>query len=144
MSRSWIRSGLSILRYLFHPNPGHAGYPDTAIIGLFILLGALVALSIIIRLWRGRIGNPMTRTLSRSWSSAAFWFGLIGLILVVARVEAIQFIAMRFLWVLWWGSVGLYVLFQVRQFMTRHYAVVREVRSVDPLMKYLPGRKKRK
>lgn len=134
---------MALLRYLFHPNPGHAAYGDAVITLMFVLCGALVIASFVIRVSRTRMENPVTRRLSRSWASAAFWFGLVGLILTVARVEAIQFVAMRLVWVLWWGALGLFQLFQVRQWVTRHYQVVTEKSREDPLMKYLPTKKKR-
>lgn len=131
-----------ILRFLFWPNPGGAHYSSPSMLALLGVSAALVVLWFVLRLWRKKTQNPMTRKLSASWSGAALGFGIAGFILVVARVEGIQFIAMRFLWVLW-GLVGLaYLFLQFRLWRARHYEVLPQVRHEDPLEKYLPQRKK--
>ena len=134
---------MSILIYLFYPNPGHLTYGSTQILLLFALCGGLLVASLLIRLWRTRQTNAVTRKLSRSWSSVAFWFGISGLVLTVSRVEKIQFIAMRFLWVVWVAVLALALVLQYRMFRMRHYAVVpRKVMPDDPGAKYLPGKRK--
>jgi len=60
-----------------------------------------------------------------------------------ARVEQIQFLAMRFLWVLWGALLLAYVVFQILRFRARNYVVLPSVRTDDPRDKYLPGRKKK-
>lgn len=86
----------------------------------------------------------MTKVLSRSWSSAAIWFGLIGLVLTVSRVEQIQFFSMRVLWALWTCILVLYVLFQFWQFRRRHYTV-QHMASTAPTEyeRYLPKQKRK-
>lgn len=130
--------------YLFWPNPpGETGYGSPKALALLILCGLLVAASFCIAAWRKRQTNPMTKKLSRSWSSAAMWFGCIGLFLVVCRVEHIQYLAMRFLWVVWLFSLLLYVGIQVKLYRTRHYEVISEEQADDPRDKYLPKKKRR-
>ena len=134
---------MSILSYLFLPNPARADYGDPWVIGAFAALAALVAVSFLIRYWRAKIATgAVTKKLSRSWSSAAFWFGVVGLVLLVSRVEKIQFVAMRFLWVFWGLAAVLYVFLQWRIFASRHYEVLPTVRREDPRAKYLPKAKK--
>jgi hypothetical protein len=86
----------------------------------------------------------MTKVLSRSWSTASLWYGIVGLILVVSRVEQIQFVSMRVLWVAWAFFLMLYVLFQFWQFQRRHYSVERGggVAPTD-YDRYLPRAKKK-
>lgn len=131
------------LRYVFAPNPGHAAYGDSGMLFLIGIALALLVLALMIRSWRSGIQNPITKRLSRSWSAASFWFGVAALVLVVCRVEQIQFLAMRLLWVLWWVGVLFYVFFQVRQFRARHYKVLPAEHFSDPREKYLPGKRKR-
>ncbi|MDD4318908.1 MAG: hypothetical protein PHW10_01115 [Candidatus Peribacteraceae bacterium] len=130
------------LRYVFYPNPGDAAYGDGWVIALFILAGALVVASFVLRRWRTSLQNPVTRKLSRSWSGASLWFGLVAAVLTVSRTEQIQFFAMRLLWGLWILSLLLYVFFQLRQFRARHYSMLPRERTMDPLERYLPGKRR--
>ena len=66
----------------------------------------------------------MTKRLSNSWSTALLSFGVTGIVLTVARVEGIQFVAMRFLWALWAAALALYLVYQIRNFRHRHYTVL--------------------
>lgn len=134
---------MSILRYLFFPNPLQATYGSSFVIGLFALCGALLVLSIVIRVWRRSTSDTVAKRLSAGWASAALWFGVIGLVLVVARVEGIQIVAMRLWWVLWALALVVYVIAKVRIFRARHYHVVPSVAQPDLRDAYLPGKKKR-
>ncbi len=111
--------------------------------GLLLLCVALVAASFGIRYWRKSLQNPITRKLSRSWASVSFWMGIVGAVLVVARVEEIQFVAMRFMWVVWAAAALFYVYMQWRLFTAKHYEVLPRSRMDDPREKYLPGKKRR-
>ncbi|PIR48737.1 hypothetical protein COU80_03505 [Candidatus Peregrinibacteria bacterium CG10_big_fil_rev_8_21_14_0_10_55_24] len=107
-----------------------------------MVCGFFVLFSIAVRFWRRRSSNPSFKRLSRSWASAAFWFGLVGFVFIVARVEQISFLAMRFLWVLWGISFAVYLWFQVRLFRLRYYATLPSQVTEDPRTKYLPSKKK--
>ncbi|MBI3816907.1 hypothetical protein HY285_05190, partial [Candidatus Peregrinibacteria bacterium] len=120
------------LRFVFAPNPGRATYGSTSILSLLIACGTLVVLSFIIAVWRRSHANSVTRKLSRTWSSVSFWFGIVGLVLVVSRVEQIQFLAMRFFWVLWVLALLVYVFVQLRLFRARHYEILPRVSAADP------------
>ncbi|NOS67004.1 MAG: hypothetical protein HOO67_01400 [Candidatus Peribacteraceae bacterium] len=133
---------MEFLAYLFYPNPGRLTYSSPVIIAALVACAALVVLSFAIKYWRGQVQNAVTKKLSRAWSSISFWFGLTGLVLVVARVEKIQFVAMRFLWVLWALVLILLIALQWRIFRSRHYEVLPRVGKVDPRDQYLPGKKK--
>lgn len=132
----------SFLIYLVWPNPGNAGYDNPKIQVLLVVCVLLVLLSFTMRFWRRSMRNPVTKRLSRTWPSAAFWFGLIGLVLVVSRVEGIGFLAMRLWWIILAGVVALYLFFQVKIFRARHYQQVPREFTDDPREKYLPHRKK--
>lgn len=71
------------------------------------------------------------------------WFGLISLVLIVSRVESIQFFAMRILWVFWGAALIFYGVFQARRFRQRHYEVLPSIVESDPRAQYLPRKKKR-
>jgi hypothetical protein len=132
-----------ILTYLFWPNPGNAGYDSPKATALIIACALMIALSFALRLWRNRKASAPMRKVSRSWASATFWFGIVGLVLIVARVEQIQFVAMRILWVLWGVLLALYVVLQLRLYKNRYYEVLPTITADDPRSKYLPKRKKR-
>lgn len=132
----------SLFIYLFWPNPGNAHYGTTSMLAALIACGLLVVFAFTFRLWRNRMGNPVLKKLSRSWSSAAFWFGVSGIVMVVSRVEGIGFLAMRFLWVLWAIALALFLIVQIRLFRLRYYEKLPVEGSDDPRDRYLPRRKK--
>ncbi len=133
----------SFLRFLFYPNPGGASYGSGSQLGLLLLCAALIALSFGVRYWRRGLQSAVTKKLSKSWSSVFLWFGVAGAVLVVCRVEKIQYAAMRFWWVMWVVALITYLLFQWRMFMQRNYTVLPKVKREDPRDRYLPGRKRR-
>ena len=132
-----------ILSYLFWPNPGNASYDSPKAMALIVFCVFLIALSVGLSVWRRKISNPVTKKLCRSWPSAAFWFGFSGLILTVSRVEQIQFISMRIMWVIWLAFAVLFVVMQMRLYRARYYEVLPKEVSVDPRAKYLPKQKRR-
>lgn len=129
---------MSFLSYLFWPNPGNALYGSPKALALLVLCGACVLISFGVRMWRRKCADPMVRKLTRSWASALLWFGASGLILVIARVEYIQFLAMRFWWLVWLVCLLLYFVFQYRIVRQRYYRVIPQDRTEDPREKYLP------
>ncbi len=133
---------MNTLTYLFHPNPGRLTYASPSVIAILVLCAALIVLSFGISYWRKQLQNAVTKKLSRAWSSTVFWFGIVGLVLAVSRVEKIQFIAMRFLGVLWVLFLLLAVILQWRLFRMRHYAVLPRAGKTDPRDRYLPGKKR--
>jgi hypothetical protein len=134
---------MDLLRYLFWPNPGSASYTQTSIVVLLILTIGMIAGSFALSFWRKRQSNPVTRKLSAGWSRAAFWFGLFGLVMVVSRVENIQFIAMRALWLVWAAFLLLYVALQLKKWRMKHYEVLPSMVVSDPRDRYLPKKKKK-
>ncbi len=131
----------SFLIYLFWPNPANATYASPKAIAALALCGALVLLSLGLRLWHRRQEHGIVRKLSRSWATAAMSFGIAGLFLTVARAEQIQYVSMRFWWVVWLALALLYILIQARLFRARYYQVLPQVKAEDPREKYLPGRR---
>ena len=133
---------MQFLSYLFWPNPGGVMYSSTKIVILLAICASFIVLSFVLRLWRKKHPNPISRKLSRSWPSALFWFGVAGLVLTVSRAEGLSFVSMR-VWIFRWGvSFVLYFLFQWRQFRTRHYELVRTEKQDDPRNMYLPKKKR--
>jgi hypothetical protein len=139
-TRNEKRYAFRVLTYWFYPNPGSASYSNPKVTLLLISCAALLAASFAVSFWRRKVTNPMTRKLARSWPSALRWFGFIGLLLVVSRVEQIQYLSMRFLWLLWSIAALLFLFVQARLFHLRHYTVVKKEREEDPRDKYLPGK----
>ncbi len=133
---------LNLLTYLFWPNPANASYSSPKAMALIIFCILLIVASVALSLWRRKMTNPVSKKLTRSWPSAAFWFGFSGLILTISRVEQIQFISMRFLWLVWLVVAVLFIAVQLRLFKARHYQVLPKKVSHDPRAKYLPKRKK--
>lgn len=133
---------MQFLSYWFWPNPAGWHYTDTRVMTLLVVAVVMIVLSFVIGRLRSGSKNPITRTLSKSWPLASFWFGFVALILTVSRVETIQFLSMRILWALWLVFLLLYVLLQFIQFQRRHYTVVKQAHVVDERDKYLPTRKR--
>lgn len=129
------------LIYWVWPNPGAWTYSDPKVSTAIVLALVLLVGSFALSAWRRRQSNPQTRLLSASWSSASFWFGFIALFLIVCRVEYIQFLAMRVLWVVWFVALALYIFFQILQFRRKHYTVLGRPTIVDVREKYLPRKK---
>ncbi len=134
----------SFLIYLFWPNPGNASYTSPKALTLLIACGCLIFLSLGIRIWRRHIQSGLLRKLSRSWATASFWFGITGLIMIVSRAEEIQYLSMRFLWVLWIAIALLYLFIQVRVWRARYYEVVPQATIHDPRDPYLPRKRRQK
>ncbi len=128
--------------YWLWPNPAGWHYQDQRVMVVLGVCIALIVLSFAIRVWRSKLENSMTRSLSSGWSVASFWFGLIGLFLAISRVETIQFLSMRILWGLWMLAGLAYIWFQFLQFRRRHYVVLKRAQVVDERDKYLPRKKK--
>lgn len=137
-----MRQLILTLRYLFSANPTSiAHYSDAGILALIALCAVMIAGSFLISRWRKNVQNGLTRKLSSSWSSMSFWMGVVGLVLIVARVERIQIIAMPFLWVVWGLVLLVYVILQWRIFSLKHYEVMPRNVAVDPRQQYLPKKK---
>lgn len=134
---------MSFLSDLFWPLPPSLSYSSHKVQALLWMCAVLVLLSFLVRSWRHRTQNPMTKRLSRSWSAALLGFGITGFVLVIARTEGIQFLAMRFLWVVWGLAALAYVLIQIRLFTARHYQVLPREVVMDPREKYLPGKRRK-
>ncbi|MFH0770685.1 MAG: hypothetical protein V1926_04905 [Candidatus Peregrinibacteria bacterium] len=132
----------AFLSYLFWPNPGHTVYQNPKVLLLLCAGALLIVLSFIFRVWRNHSSDVVACKLSRSWSVSCFWFGIVALILTVSRVEQIQFLAMRFLWVLWGLSLLLYAVIQFISFRRRYYHELPKVVYENELEKYLPKRRK--
>lgn len=133
---------MGFVSYLFWPNPGGVSYLDPhPLIALFVC-GTFLLSSLALRVLRARSRSGSFRRLTQSWSRAALWFGIVGLLLVVARVEEIQYLAMRFWWVVFGGSFGLYGALQCRRARLLWYEVIPSATSQDVREKYLPHRKR--
>jgi len=127
--------------YLFWPNPGNAYYTSPKIQVVLAVCIFLLLFSFIFGLFRRRMRNPILKKLSRSWSSAAFWFGILGLLFAVSRVEGIGFLAMRAWWVGWGIAVAFFAGVQLRLFKARYYETLPKEDFVDPRDRYLPKKK---
>lgn len=125
---------MDLLSYLFWPNPGAVSYADPHPLIALALCGVFLLASLVLHCMRGRLVHNFAR--------AALWFGLVGLLLVVARAEEIQYISMRFWWIVWGGSLLLYAVVQCRRARLLWYEVISSAVSPDLREKYLPHRKR--
>lgn len=132
-----------MLEYLFWPNPPAPAYSDPKVTFIIVVCAGLVVCSFMLKRWRKKQHNPISRKLTRAWPSAALWFGLTGLFITICRVEGISYVSMRFWWLVWAIAFVLFALFQCKMYRSRHYEVVRpEKREEDPMEKYLPKKKR--
>lgn len=134
---------MQFLTYLFWPNPGIVPYDSSKVLIALALSALLMVASVVIGAVRRKSHNAVFKKLSSSWAPASFWFGFCGAILTVSRAEGIQFLSMRFLWVLWAVFLLLYIFFMWRHFRARHYTVMPRQVVNDPRDAYLPKRKKK-
>src|SRR3989338_8152624 len=114
---------MSFLSYIFWPNPGNADYTSPKVLLVFFLCIVLLLCALVVP----RFPVPASSQLRRFRSSlvrSCGLFGGIGLFLIVARVEEIQYIAMRFWWFLWGISFFVYVFFLWRVYQRSSYAVL--------------------
>jgi len=132
---------MSVFAYLFDPTPPVQEYGSIQMMPSLFLVVALLIASFALSRWRKNATNVVTKKLAKTWPKAAFIFGFTGLILVVSRAEGIQYISMRFWWVLWAAFGLLFAYLQHRVFKARHYEVMKSDTIVDPREKYLPKKK---
>lgn len=131
-----------MLSYLFWPNPGGATYGDPHPRIAIAVCGALLLLSLALRILRVRSHSGSIRRFAQSFARIAMWFGVTGLLLVVARVEEIQYLAMRFWWIVWGGSFILCCVVRLRRLRLLGYEVIPSAAPPDSREKYLPRRKR--
>lgn len=133
---------MDALSYLFWPNPGGAAYDDPNPRMALAICGALLLLSLALRIMRARSHSGSVRRFAQSFDRVALWFGVTGLLLVVARVEEIQYVAMRFWWIVWGGSFILCSVVRLRRLRLLGYEVILSASPPDSREKYLPRRKR--
>ena len=133
---------MGVISYLFWPNPGGVSYLDPHPLIALLVCGVLLLLALVLRILRTRSHSGSFRRLTQSFDRAALWFGLVGLFLVIARAEEIQYVAMRFWWIVFGGSFALYVFVQCRRARLLWYEVIPSAPSQDLREKYLPHRKR--
>lgn len=131
------------LTYLFWPNPGNVYYSSPKVMLVLIVALLMIVGSFALSWWRKNKASAAVRKVSKAWAPSLLWFGLTAVILAVARVEQIQFVAMRFLWVIWGALILVIAYFQVRVYRNRYYEVLPTENVVDPRSKYLPKKKHR-
>ena len=130
--------------YIFWPNPPAPSYDNPKVMALLVSGFVLIALSFVIKRWRNAQRSSMTRTLTRSWSSASLWFGIVALFLTVCRVEGISYLSMRLWWIVWSTAALVYAIFQLKMYRMRNYEVLpKQEEEADPREKYLPGKKRK-
>lgn len=134
---------MPFLTYWFYPNPANAGYASPKAVVLLIVCGLMLAASFAIKRWRAKQENPVTKRLSKSWATAARWFSITGLIMIVSRVETISYVSMRIWWVVWFAALVSYGFLQYRMFKAKHYKPIKTQKNADPRDKYLPKKKKK-
>lgn len=131
------------LTYLFWPNPGNVYYSSPKVMLVLVVALLMIVGSFVLSWWRRNKASAAVRKVSKAWAPSLLWFGLTAVILAVARVEQIQFVAMRFLWVIWGALALVIAYFQVRVYRNRYYEVLPTENVVDPRSKYLPKKKHR-
>ena len=129
--------------YWFWPNPANADYTSPKALVLLVLCVAFVVASFVLPRLRNRSQDAQFKKVSKTWAAACAWFGWTGLVMVIARVEEIQFLSIRALWVLWGLALAAYVALQVRVYRNRYYEVIPNRPTQDARAAYIPKAKKR-
>lgn len=133
---------MNLLSYLFWPNPGGVMYSDPHPLIALLVCGLFLLSSLMVRRMHARSHSGPFRRLTQGWARAFWWFGVLGLLLVVARAEEIQYVAMRFWWIVLGVSVVAYGAWQCRRARTLWYEVIPSAALPDSREKYLPHRKR--
>ncbi|MDA1208618.1 MAG: hypothetical protein O2904_01130 [bacterium] len=133
---------MNIFTYIFWPRPPALGYEDIKVQTFLFICLFFIVTSFALKHWRKKQPNPITRKLSKSWSSASMWFGIIGLVLTVARAEDISYVSMRFWWLVLGFVAAVYIFLQYKLFRSRHYEKLPSETKQDPREKYLPKKKR--
>ncbi len=130
------------LTYIFWPNPGNASYVAPKALALLVVCVVAIVASFVLPRIRTGWQNAQLKKVSKSWATACAWFGWTGLVLVICRVEEIQYLAMRFLWVLWGAALLAYLFVQYKVYRAKYYEVIPSRPAEDSRAQYLPKRKK--
>lgn len=133
---------MNILSYLFWPNLGVSSYDNPKVLALIVVCVGLVIASFIVRFWIRKTATPVLRKIAKGWPTALLSLGLTGLLLIVSRVEGVQYLSMRVLWIVWAAAAVFYAFLQIKKYRQRYYEVLPAVSVEDPRSKYLPKRKK--
>ena len=129
---------MKYLTYLFWPNPGVASYAHPALLLLLIFCISLIAAGMTLRWLRVRM-DTVTRKLTRSWPIFCIVFGATWCAFVISRVEGVQYLSMRFLWVIWIAALAFIIFLQWKLYRTQHYRIERVSRENSARDKYLPS-----
>jgi uncharacterized membrane protein len=132
---------MNILSYIFYPNPVAPSYTNVKVL---IALGLVVALIVFAVLFRKKLRksqDTQLKKLASSWPTAAWWFAITALVMIVARVESISYVSMRLWWGVWAIFAILFIVLQYKVFAARYYTVV-EKRARKKLSPYLPRKRK--
>ena len=131
----------AFLSYWFYPRPPSVSYenPKVLLLALFCIL--LFFGSFVVSVVRKNRENAVTKKLMKSWAPFMRWFGGIGMVLLIARAEDIQFLSIRAFWALWVFLVLGFTFLQIWRFRVKHYTIVPKTYVEDPREKYLPKQK---
>ena len=102
-----------LVTYLLWPNNPVIPYGSSKLTMLLLLSFGLIVISFTLRMWRKKLDNQVAKKLSRSWPGACLWFGIVALVLTVARAVQISYVSMRLWWVMWLVGWVVYVFFQM-------------------------------
>src|SRR3989344_3048054 len=131
----------SFLSYWFYPRPPATSYDNPKVLLMVLFCVLLFFGSFAVSFCRKNRENAVTKRLMKSWAPCMRWFGGIGMVLLVARAEDIQFLSMRAFWMLWVLGVLGFASVQIWRFRVKHYTIVPKTYVEDPREKYLPKRK---
>ncbi len=127
--------------YLFSLSPAPVALTNPVMLVLLIVSILLILASPVIR-WRRKAASPIAKKLSKTWPVVSLGFGFAGFVFAVCRLQGIEFLSMRVLWVVWLVLLGGYLYLQYRLFAARYYQVLpKQATQEDPRQKYLPGSK---
>jgi hypothetical protein len=130
------------LSYFFYPNPYAPQYSDPKVLFIALTCVALIIAGLVTKSLFSKSADKQFKKLSASWPRAMLWFGVIGLIMLIARTESVSYVSMRLWWVFWLLFGLLYIVFQVKQYGTKYYKVISTGKSTGKPVRYLPKKKK--
>lgn len=132
---------MNILSYIFYPNPVAPSYTNVKVLTALFIVFALAAFAVWFRRKLRKSHDTQLKKLASGWPTAAWWFAMTALVMIVARVESISYVSMRFWWGVWLVFAILYIALQYKVFSSRYYTIV-EKRVKKKLSPYLPKKRK--
>lgn len=129
------------LSYYFNTAPG-ANFRYWLV--MFIFAGVLIVIASLIKTYSQKTEDKILKKMIKTYPAKFFWFGIVAILLTVARLENITFFSMRFFWIVYFGLLIYIIVTNIKTFYREYPRKVKQSLSHKGKNKYLPTQKKKK